>query len=147
MHCADKGKGHSFMILSQTSMIFNFNGFQRYKMLIKTILIFENGYCWDFSIGMMWEFVEIFGNYSVESNLKSGHTLHISHQCIRVLSFLPKASQHSGMLWARWIWSERITLLKIKTGHLYSYVKLNLKAGWFSCIFYLRPSSLVPGHF
>ena len=36
---------------------------------------------------------------------------------------------------ARWIWSERIKWLKIKTGHLYSNVKLNFKAGLFSCIF------------
>ena len=31
----------------------------------------------------------------------------------------------------------------MKTGHMYSYVKLNFKVGLFSCNFYLRPSSVV----
>ena len=38
----------------------------------------------------------------------------------------------------RWIWSKMIKLLKIKTGHLYSYVKLNFKASLFSCIFWFE---------
>ena len=33
----------------------------------------------------------------------------------------------------RWIWSKMIKLLKIKTGHLYSYVKLNFKVPVFTC--------------
>ena len=36
---------------------------------------------------------------------------------------------------ARWFWSKGITLLKIKTGHLYSCVTLNFRANLFSCIF------------
>ena len=46
---------------------------------------------------MMWEFEQRFANCSFESTLKSGHNLHINHQCIRVLAFLLKASKHSGM--------------------------------------------------
>ena len=72
--------------------------------------------------------------------------------CKRVFLNLPqKLSRHSPNACvrsrARWIWSKIIKFLKIKTGHLYSYVKLNFKASLFSCIFYLRPSSLVPGQF
>ena len=39
---------------------------------------------------------------------------------------------------ARWIWFKGIRLLKIKTGHMYSYVKLNCKARLFSCIFWFE---------
>ena len=39
---------------------------------------------------------------------------------------------------ARWNWFKKIKLLKIKTGHMYSYVKLNFKASLFSCIFWFE---------
>ena len=39
---------------------------------------------------MTWEFVKRFGNCSFESNLKSGHNLHITHQCL-------PSSKHFGM--------------------------------------------------
>ena len=34
-------------------------------------------------------------------------------------------------------------MLKIKTGHTYSYVKLSFRVGLFLAFFYLRPSSAV----
>ena len=39
---------------------------------------------------------------------------------------------------ARWILSTGIKLLKIKSGHLHSYVKLNFKASLFSCLFWFE---------
>ena len=39
---------------------------------------------------------------------------------------------------ARWNWFKKIKLLKIKTGHMYSYVKLNFKASLFSSIFWFE---------
>ena len=36
---------------------------------------------------------------------------------------------------------QNMIIPKIKTGHFYSYVKLNSKEGLFSCIFSFRPSS------
>ena len=73
MHCEDKGKGHWYlcMILSHTNMIFDFNDCPEYKLL----------FCFDnLSTRMMWEFLQILANCSVELNLKSGHNLHITHK-------------------------------------------------------------------
>ena len=36
---------------------------------------------------------------------------------------------------ARWIGQSKQKMPKIKTGHVYSHVKLNFGVGWFSCIF------------
>ena len=51
--------------------------------------------------------------------------------CIHDLRLLTLMHVYHAQFRARGI----STLLKIKTGHMYSYVKLNVKASLFSCIF------------
>ena len=67
---------------------------------------------------------------------------HLSHPlCIsitRALSISHPVLCNTMCMRACWIWSKGIKLLKIKTGHLYSYVKLNFKASLFSCIFWFE---------
>ena len=73
--------------------------------------------------------------------------MHVSHSDrVAVLHscnvFSQADSTRSRCIRARWIWSKEIKLMKIKTGHLKSYVKLNFKASLFSCNFWFEDSLL-----
>ena len=78
---------------------------------------------------------------TLEASFHNQHT----HRCLLYQALKTQHLDFVGIghlaFWAldirvRWIWSKMTKLLKIKTGHLYSYVKLNFKASLFSCIFW-----------
>ena len=67
--------------------------------------------------GLLWKCLQLF--HLNEEKFKLWKTRSMSEKCTRV----------------RWFWPSEQKMPKIKTGHMYSYVKLNFRVDLFSCIF------------
>ena len=107
---------------------------------------FENGKTGSISwLYNQYLFFTLFCSQDITNNLSSISWHHyliscfggLCHQSVG-LKTLRIVSRYSIRIRARWNWFKKIKLLKIKTGHMYSYVKLNFKASLFSCIFWFE---------